>query len=53
MLTALVDVIGETCNFTTLAGHEVIYLDRVEARWPLRLHFETGSRVPVHCTASG
>jgi DNA-binding IclR family transcriptional regulator len=31
----------------------VVYLDRVEARWPLRLHFETGSRVPVHCTASG
>ncbi len=53
ILTALVDAIGETCNFTTLAGHEVLYLDRVEARWPLRLHFDTGSRVPIHCTASG
>lgn len=53
ILTTLVDAIGETCNFTTLAGHEVIYLDRVEARWPLRLHFDTGSRVPIHCTASG
>ena len=53
ILTALVDAIGETCNFTTLAGHEVTYLDRVEARWPLRLHFETGSHVPIHCTASG
>ncbi|HEX3915270.1 MAG TPA: IclR family transcriptional regulator, partial [Steroidobacteraceae bacterium] len=53
ILTALVDAIGETCNFTTLAGHEVLYLDRVEARWPLRLHFETGSHVPMHCTASG
>lgn len=53
ILTALVDAIGETCNFTTLSGPEVIYLDRVEARWPLRLHFDTGSRVPVHCTASG
>jgi DNA-binding IclR family transcriptional regulator len=31
----------------------VPYLDRVEARWPLRLHFDTGSRVPIHCTASG
>ena len=28
-------------------------LDRVEARWPLRLHLEPGSRVPLHCTASG
>jgi DNA-binding IclR family transcriptional regulator len=53
ILTTLVDAVGETCNFTTLAGHEVLYLDRVEARWPLRLHFDTGSRVPVHCTASG
>lgn len=53
ILTALVDAVGETCNFTTLAGHEVLYLDRVEARWPLRLHFDIGSRVPIHCTASG
>jgi DNA-binding IclR family transcriptional regulator len=53
ILTALVDMIGETCNFTTLAGQEIIYLDRVEARWPLRLHFEIGSHVPIHCTASG
>jgi DNA-binding IclR family transcriptional regulator len=53
ILAALVERIGETCNFTTLAGHEVLYLDRVEARWPLRLHFDMGSRVPIHCTASG
>jgi DNA-binding IclR family transcriptional regulator len=53
ILTALVDVIGETCNFNTLAGQEMLYLDRVEARWPLRLHFEIGSHVPIHCTASG
>jgi DNA-binding IclR family transcriptional regulator len=53
VLAALVDAIGETCNFNALAGQEVLYLDRVEARWPLRLHFDTGSRVPIHCTASG
>ena len=53
ILKGVVDQIGETCNFTALAGHEVIYLDRVEARWPLRLHLEPGSRVPLHCTASG
>lgn len=53
ILEALVNEIGETCNFTALAGHEVVYLDRVEARWPLRLHLEPGSRVPLHCTASG
>jgi len=53
ILKQIVDEIGETCNFTALAGDEVLYLDRVEARWPLRLHLEPGSRVPLHCTASG
>lgn len=53
ILTDLVDAIGETCNFTALVGTEVLYLDRVETRWPLRLALEPGSRVPIHCTASG
>lgn len=53
ILQALVGDIGETCNLTLLDGTEVVYLDRVEAAWPLRLHFQTGSRVPAHCSASG
>jgi DNA-binding IclR family transcriptional regulator len=53
ILQGLVAEIGETCNFTALVGHEVFYLDRVEARWPLRMQLEPGSRVPMHCTASG
>ena len=53
ILQALVDEVGETCNFTTLDGNEVVYLDRVEAQWPLRMVLQPGSRVPLHCTASG
>lgn len=53
VLTALVREVGETCNFTTLDGTEVLYLDRVEAKWPLRLTIEIGAHVPLHCTASG
>jgi IclR family transcriptional regulator, acetate operon repressor len=53
ILSALVEEIGETCNLTALSGAEVLYLDRVETRWPLRLALEPGSRVPLHCTASG
>lgn len=53
ILRGLVDRIGETCNLTMLAGAEVLYVDRVESAWPLRLHLEPGSRVPLHCTASG
>ena len=38
ILKSLVAEIGETCNLTLLDGTEVVYLDRVEAAWPLRLH---------------
>ena len=53
ILAQLVEKIGETCNFTMLHGGEVMYLDRVEAAWPLRMNLTSGSRVPLHCTASG
>lgn len=53
ILGALVAAIGETCHFTALAGSEVLYLDRVETRWPLRAQFDPGLRLPLHSTASG
>ena len=53
ILQQLVDEIGETCNYTMPAGIEVVYLDRVETAWPLRFHLQPGSRVPLHCSASG
>src|SRR5436190_5170459 len=53
ILVRLVEEIGETCNFTILDGNDVVYLDRVETSSPVRLHMDTGSRVPLHCTASG
>lgn len=53
ILQQLVDELGETCNFTMPAGTEVVYLDRVETAWPLRFHLQPGSRVPLHCSASG
>ena len=53
ILTSLVDAIGETCNLAALAGTEIVYLDRVETHWPLRLMLSPGSHVPLHATASG
>jgi DNA-binding IclR family transcriptional regulator len=53
VLAELVRQVDETCNFTTLDGAQVLYLDRVEAKWPLRLTLDVGSHVPLHCTASG
>ncbi len=53
VLRALVDEIGETCNLTMLSGAEIVYIDRVETDWPLRMHLAPGSHVPSHCTATG
>ena len=53
ILQEIVAETGETCNYGTLSGSEVIYLDRVESKWPLGLRFAAGSRVPAHCTAIG
>ena len=53
ILSELVEAIGETCNLTCPSRGEVLYLDRVETKWPLRMALEPGSRVPIHCTASG
>jgi IclR family transcriptional regulator, acetate operon repressor len=53
ILEALSAKVGETCNFGMIAGHAVLYIDRVEASWPFGLKFESGSRVPLHCTSVG
>ena len=53
ILQSLSEEINETCNLTTLDGDQIIYLDRVEANWPYRIHLPIGSRLPLHCTATG
>ncbi|HET9650859.1 MAG TPA: IclR family transcriptional regulator [Usitatibacter sp.] len=44
---------GETCNLTMVDGIDVVYVDRVDSQWPLRIDLKPGSRVPLHCSASG
>lgn len=53
VLNQLSQEIGETCNFTVPVGSQILYVDRVETHWPLRTQLPVGSRVPLHCTASG
>jgi DNA-binding IclR family transcriptional regulator len=53
ILKRLAEDVGETVNLTMLDRGEVVYLDRVESAWPLRMTLQPGSRVPLHCTASG
>ncbi|HEY2275156.1 MAG TPA: IclR family transcriptional regulator [Steroidobacteraceae bacterium] len=54
ILRAVVSEITETCNLAVLKKGTLIYLDRIEAPWPLRLHVpEGGGALPPHCCASG
>ena len=53
ILEAVAETVGETCNINVPDGNAMRYVDRVESRWPLRLQLPIGSRVPLHCTASG
>lgn len=53
ILEELVEQIGETCNLTIPNGNAAMYLDRVEAAWPLRISLAAGSSVPMHASASG
>jgi len=53
ILERLVEEIGETCNISIPDGTRMIYAERVESHWPLRVQLPVGSHVPIHCTASG
>lgn len=53
VLSGLAEEVGETCNIAAPDGDAMIYLDRVETKWPLRIQLPIGTRVPFHCTASG
>lgn len=53
VLQALSEELEETCNITMLDGNELVYLERVESNWPVRIQLQPGSHLPLHCTASG
>ena len=45
--------LGETCNLAAPGRDGMVYFDRVETHWPLRIQLPIGTQVPFHCTASG
>ncbi|RIA47205.1 IclR family transcriptional regulator [Dichotomicrobium thermohalophilum] len=53
VLRRLSERVGETCNITLPEEGGMVYLERIETRWPLRVQLPVGSLVPFHCTASG
>ncbi|NVK19958.1 MAG: IclR family transcriptional regulator [Methylocystaceae bacterium] len=53
VMQALSEKIGETVNLVIPDRHTMVYLDRIETNWPLRVELSVGTHVPFHCTASG
>lgn len=53
ILTKLAEEIGETSNIAIPDRDAMVYMDRVETKWPLRIQLPIGTRVPFYCTASG
>ncbi len=53
ILTRLSREIGETCNIAVPERDAMIYVERMETDWPLRIQLPIGSSVPFYCTASG
>jgi IclR family transcriptional regulator, acetate operon repressor len=54
VLRGVVSDIGESCNLAVLHKGALIYLDRIEADWPLRLQIPVGGvAIRPHCCASG
>lgn len=53
VLRKLSDLVGETCNIALPNRESMIYLERVETEWPLRIQLPIGTSVPFYCTASG
>lgn len=53
ILKRLSEDLGETCNISIPDGSQMIYFDRVETHWPLRIQLQKNDRVPIYCTASG
>lgn len=53
ILRQLADDLRESCNLSVPDDDAMRYVERVETDWPLQIRLPVGSRVPLHCTASG
>ncbi len=52
-LRRLVDRTGETAHLAVLDAGEVLYVEKVEGTWSLRMPSAVGRRVPLNCTGLG
>ncbi|MCX5907509.1 MAG: IclR family transcriptional regulator [Deltaproteobacteria bacterium] len=52
-LEALAQETSQTGRLALLDRDEVVYIEHVEGKDPIRLHLQIGSRGPIYCTAAG
>ena len=53
VIQRLATEVGETCGIAIPNNLEMIYTDRVESNWPIRVYLPVGGNVPVWCTSGG
>lgn len=44
---------AETVHLSELDGFEVLYVDKIDSREPVRAYTQLGGRAPAYCTATG
>lgn len=49
----LSDMCKETVHLSELDGFEVLYIDKIESKEPVRAYTKLGGRAPAYCTATG
>ncbi|MFK7762607.1 MAG: IclR family transcriptional regulator [Roseobacter sp.] len=49
----LADATGETVHLSEFYEGEVLYIDKIESREPVRAYTHLGGRAPAYCTATG
>ncbi len=52
-LVRLGESTGHTVHLATLDDDQVVYIDKVDSRQPVRMYSRVGKRAPLHCTAVG
>ncbi|WP_460774852.1 IclR family transcriptional regulator [Nocardiopsis nanhaiensis] len=52
-LRGLAKECGETCHLGVRDGVQIVYIDKSEADWPVRMYSRIGATNPMYCTALG
>ncbi|GGI98618.1 IclR family transcriptional regulator [Saccharopolyspora subtropica] len=52
-LVELGELSGHTVHLAILEDDQVVYIDKVDSKHPVRMYSRIGRRAPVHCTAVG